>query len=781
MAPPSDPQPNDGGPLFTGRIIGHRDGFGFLKPDAGGDDVFIPPREMLKAMHGDRVQARVVGTDRRGRPEAVIVEVLELGNRCLVGRLVHERNLVMVAPEDQRIKHDIIIASGEAGKAQPGEVVMVEILEPPTRYTPPMGRVVEILGNIEDPGMEVQIAVRKFDVPHRFSAQAAQLAKKLPAEVRPADVRGRVDLRDVPLVTIDGEDARDFDDAVYAEPYGRGGWRLLVAIADVSHYVKAGDAIDRDAYQRATSVYFPREVIPMLPESLSNGLCSLNPAVDRLCMVCDMVISATGTVKAYQFYEAVMHSAARLTYDMAWSALANPLGPEARQLGPLNPCLEHLRGVYETLLGHRHQRGAIELETVETAMQTDAQGRIVRILPRIRNEAHRIIEECMLAANTSAADFLLREKLEGLYRVHEGPTPERLNTLRDFLKTQGLRLGGGEAPQPSDYAQLAAQIRERPDARLLQTLLLRSMQQAIYTPDNSGHFGLAYSAYTHFTSPIRRYPDLLVHRAIKARLHGKRFVPEFGQDPTPSPLAVGMSQEDTIHERWRVLGDHCSAAERRADEASRDVEAWLKCQFMKDRVGEQFEGTITGVAPFGVFVTLDTLYVEGLIHVSELGTEYFQHNEVTHELRGERTGRRFRLYDSIRVLVSRVDLDARRIEFRLVLSGAPRSVKKSRQAESNEDVAMADVGLVGAELEFPAAKTSQPAKSPKARSAKVKSTAAKSMASKSTKGKPATDKSATAKSAKAKAVKPKAAKSAKPAKASRKGKSNAKRRSGAGA
>lgn len=778
LAQPSETPPNDGGPLFTGRIIGHRDGFGFLKPDAGGDDVFVPPREMLKAMHGDRVQARVVGTDRRGRPEAVIVEVIELGNRCLVGRLVHERNLVMVAPEDQRIKHDIIIANGEAGSAQPGEVVMVEILEPPTRYTPPMGRVVEILGNIEDPGMEVQIAVRKFDVPHRFSPEAAKLAKKLPAEVRPADIRGRIDLRDVPLVTIDGEDARDFDDAVYAEPHGRDGWRLLVAIADVSHYVKAGDAIDRDAHRRATSVYFPREVIPMLPESLSNGLCSLNPEVDRLCMVCDMVISASGTVKAYQFYEGVMHSAARLTYDMAWSALANPLGPEARKLGPLYASLEHLRGVYETLLGHRHQRGAIELETVETAMQTDAQGRIVRILPRIRNEAHRIIEECMLAANTSAADFLLREKLEGLYRVHEGPTPERLNTLRDFLKTQGLRLGGGEEPQPSDYAQLAAQIRERPDARLLQTLLLRSMQQAIYTPDNSGHFGLAYPAYTHFTSPIRRYPDLLVHRAIKARLHGKRFVPEAAEGLGAPAAGQAMSQEDTIHERWRMLGDHCSAAERRADEASRDVEAWLKCQFMKDRVGEQFEGTVTGVAPFGVFITLDTLYVEGLIHVSELGTEYFQHNEVTHELRGERTGRRFRLYDSIRVLVSRVDLDARRIEFRLVLSGAPRTVKKSRQADLPE--AQAEVFDDNATPESLAgfakpSKAGKPGRSTlgagAGKATKTSKSSKASKTSKASKGAKAGKPSAKAASKAAQKIAPKAGKKSS-------GKSNAKRRAG---
>ena len=660
---------------FTGKLMGHRDGFGFIRPEAGGDDVFVSPREMLKAMHGDRVIAKVTGEDRKGRPEATIIEVLEHTVDRLVGRLVHERGIILVVPEDQRIKHDIIVSPGDTGGAQPGQVVMIEIIDPPTRYTPPIGRVVEVLGSLDDPGMEVEIAVRKFDVPHQFSAPAQALAKRLPDSVRTTDVRGRVDLRDLDFMTIDGEDARDFDDAVYAVSEGKRGWRLLVAIADVSHYVKSADALDRDAFERATSVYFPRRVLPMLPENLSNGLCSLNPHVERLALVCDMVIGNDGVVKAYQFYDAVIESSARLTYTQAWEALSNPVGPAARVLGARFQVLETLQSVFRTLLAQRETRGAIELETIETFIRTDEQGRIASIEPRQRNDAHRLIEECMLVANTCAADFLIRSKREGLYRVHEGPTPERLKSLRDFLKLQGLRLGGGEDPQPSDYARLSREIRQRPDARLLQTLLLRSMQQAIYSPDNAGHFGLAYPAYTHFTSPIRRYPDLMVHRVIKSILANKRYEPPYGD--------VVEGQKSSSLERWRVIGDHCSAAERRADEASRDVEAWLKCQFMKGRVGEQLSGTITGIAPFGLFITLDALYVEGMIHISELGAEYFHHNEVAHELRGERTGRRFRLYDALTVLVSRVDLDARRIEFRLVPSQV-RAVKRGKAPAPEE-------------------------------------------------------------------------------------------------
>ena len=693
--------------LVAGRVVGHRDGFGFLVPDAGGPDLFLPPREMQKVMHGDRVLAKRTGFDNRGKPEGSIVEVTDRGHRQLVGRLVLERGVTVVVPEDQRIKHDILIAPGDAAKAQPGQVVSVEIVQPPNGHTPPLGRVVEVLGDIDDPGMEIEIAVRKYGVPHEFSEPALAQAARLPAQVRAADLKRRVDLRDVPLVTIDGEDARDFDDAVYCEPLetsGRraGGWRLLVAIADVAHYVQHGDPIDRDAIERSTSVYFPRRVIPMLPEKLSNGLCSLNPAVDRLVLVADMVVTARGQVKAYQFYEAVMHSAARLTYDEVWAVLSGRDPAAARARAPLVPRLQNLYDLFRALVKARGVRGAMEFESVETKIVCDAAGRIEKIVPRTRNDAHKLIEECMLAANTCAADFVARSRHPALYRIHEGPTPERLALLREFLQGAGLTLGGGEDPSPADYAALAVQIAPRPDAALMQTMLLRSMQQAIYSPYNVGHFGLSYEAYAHFTSPIRRYPDLLTHRVIKSLLRGERYAPPApgadavvpsrpaprgrkGVPAAPSAKAVARAEDRAAErsrmsgaqrdelDRWETLGLVCSGNERRADDASRDVEAWLKCQYMRERVGEQFRGRVTGVAPFGLFVTLNELFVEGMVHVSELGSDYFQYIEAAHELRGERTGRRFRLTDELDVQVSRVDLEARRIEFRMVRGETPRA------------------------------------------------------------------------------------------------------------
>ncbi|MCD8518060.1 MAG: ribonuclease R [Burkholderiaceae bacterium] len=667
--------------FIAGKVLGHRDGFGFLQRDDGLQDVFLSPREMLKVLHGDRVLVKITG-DYRGKPDGTIVEVLERRTNRLVGRFLNERGVSIVVPEDQRIKHDVLIPPSDTAGAQHGQVVTVEILEQPTRHTQPLGRVAEILGEIDDPGMEIEIAVRKFDVPVDFSDQAQRLCDKLPDEVRRQDLKGRVDLRDVPLITIDGEDARDFDDAVYCEPVDLGearkrpGWRLLVAIADVSHYVKDGDALDDDARERGTSVYFPRRVIPMLPTKLSNGLCSLNPHVDRLALVCDMVIAASGAkageVVAYQFYNAVMHSHARTTYTQVWEALQQPTGPVAKQLGPILPQLQNLHELFGLLADARKRRGAIDFDTVETKIVCNELGRIERIVGLVRNDAHRLIEECMLAANTCAADFMRRSKHLGLFRIHEGPTPEKLQSLRTFLKTLGLDLAGGDDPQASHYAALVDKARNRPDFDLLQSMCLRSMQQAIYSPDNVGHFGLSYPEYTHFTSPIRRYPDLLTHRVIKALLAKDRYLPA-----APDHVVVpGMTRKEYEHDLWEKLGILLSARERRADDASRDVEAWLKCWFVKERVGEVFSGRITGVASFGIFVTLDTLHVEGMVHVSELGTEYFQFNEAMHELRGERTGMRYRLTDSVQVQVARVDLEARRIEFRLVAGTSFASLKR---------------------------------------------------------------------------------------------------------
>ncbi|KWZ46225.1 ribonuclease R [Burkholderia savannae] len=685
--------------FVAGRVQGHRDGYGFVIRDDGQDDLFLPNAEMQKVMHNDRVLARIVGYDRRGRPEGHVVEVTERANKRVIGRLLNENGALIVAPEDKRISHDILVTQN-VKKAKVGQVVVVELTDFPSRHSQPLGRVVEVLGDIDDPGMEIEIAVRKYGVPHEFGAHALGEAAALPDKVRPADLRYRVDLRDVPLVTIDGEDARDFDDAVYCEPVavGRGeGFRLIVAIADVSYYVQPGSPLDGDAVERSTSVYFPRRVIPMLPEKLSNGLCSLNPQVDRCVLACDMIINARGDIKAYQFYPAVIHSAARLTYTEVAAVLANTKGPEAARRAELMPHLQNLYGVYKALFAARQKRGAIDFDTTETYIVCNAQGKIEQILPRQRNDAHRLIEECMLAANVCAADFLKRNKHPGLYRVHAGPTPEKLENLRAFLRDMGLTLGGGDTPHASDYAALMAHIRDRPDAQMLQPMLLRSMQQAVYSPDNIGHFGLAYDAYAHFTSPIRRYPDLLTHRAIYAILSGKKYTPKSPEgvelNTALSPRARAMQREDDEARGrarsntaiWEELGLHCSSNERRADEASRDVEAWLKCYFMRDKLGEEYGGMVNGVTSFGIFVQLDALFIEGLVHVTELGADYFQYDEVKNELRGERTGIRYRLSDRVRVQVSRVDLDARKIDFRLVRETpvkAPRSAASAAAAEA---------------------------------------------------------------------------------------------------
>ena len=669
--------------FVAGKVSAHRDGFGFVIPDEPGEDLFLSDKEMQKVLHGDRVLAKVTGVDRRGRQEGTIVEVVSRANTHVIGRLLNENGVWIVAPEDKRIGQDILVA-GTPGKAKAGQIVSVELSEQPSRFQQPVGKVVEVLGDLDDPGMEIEIAVRKFGVPHIFSAAALKSAAKLPGEVREADLEDRVDLRDVPLVTIDGEDARDFDDAVYCEPVVVGKancFRLIVAIADVSHYVKPNDALDVDALERSTSVYFPRRVIPMLPEKLSNGLCSLNPAVDRLTLVCDAVISDKGEIKAYQFYPAVIHSAARLTYNEVADILGNTAGPEAARRPAIVPHLLNLYDVYHALHKARQERGAIDFETTETYIVCNAMGKIEKIIPRTRNDAHKVIEECMLAANVCAADLLIRHKHPGTYRIHASPTKEKLTQVRTFLKQVGLNLEGGDKPSAGDYAAMMRQIKDRPDAQLLQTMLLRSMQQAVYSPDNIGHFGLAYEAYAHFTSPIRRYPDLLTHRAIKAILLGKKYEPKgielAGLNSNVSNAtrkqqakdkAAGTQKNEKDLTIWDALGVHCSANERRADEASRDVEAWLKCYFIKDKLGEEFTGVVAGVTTFGIFVQLDALFVEGLVHITELGTDFFQYDDARHELRGERTGKRYQLTDRVTVQVARVDLEARKID--LVLAGS---------------------------------------------------------------------------------------------------------------
>ena len=644
--------------LAIGTVQGHADGFGFLVPDDGGDDYYLSAREMHKALHGDRVAVRRSGTDRRGRPEAEIVEILKRANREVVGRLHEERGIYFVVAENRRISQDLLVAPSDLGGASAGQVVVAEILEQPSANREAIARVKEVLGDATDSGIEIEIALRKHELPFEFSKEAQHLAQRLPREVRAADRKGRVDLTTLPLVTIDGETAKDFDDAVFCERSGKG-FRLVVAIADVSHYVRDGDAIDVEARERGTSIYFPRRVIPMLPEELSNELCSLKADVDRLCMVCELQVTAQGAITHYEFYPAVMHSRARLTYTQVWEWLSAPASAKSEEAKALLPHMQNLYSLYHAFAGARAKRGAIDFDTVELALEFDDLGKITRIVPAPRNDAHKLIEECMLAANVCTAEFLAKHEHPGLYRVHEGPPPDKLTALRDFLKTSALQLGGGRSPTTSDYARLLDQIRDRPDFALLQTVLLRSLSQAQYRPDNEGHFGLAYDAYTHFTSPIRRYPDLVVHRAVKAILAGKRYTP------------AAMS--------WQELGTHTSFTERRADDASRDVTNWLKCHFMQDKIGEEFDGTISGVTSFGVFVTLDALNIDGLVHITELGRDYFHYDAVRHALIGERGGRVFQLAGRIRVRVARVDMEQTKIDFALA-EETPQGLSSARKA-----------------------------------------------------------------------------------------------------
>jgi ribonuclease R len=673
---------------------------------------------MRAVLHKDRVKVRIVRSDRKGRPEGRVVEIVERSTQPIIGRLLQESGVWLVAPEDKRYGQDILIPKGATSVAKPGQVVVVELVEPPALFGQPVGRIKEVLGEVDDPGMEIEIAVRKYSVPHEFSQACVALARTLPDSVRLGDRANRVDLTDIPLVTIDGEDARDFDDAVYCEPFSKGrgrnavkGWRLLVAIADVSHYVETGSAIDVDAYDRATSVYFPRRVIPMLPEKLSNGLCSLNPEVERLCMVCDMFVTEDGEVSAYQFYPAVMWSHARFTYTEVAAILGNTKGPEAVKRKDRVNDLLNLHGVFQALLKSRQKRGAVDFETTETQIVCDENGRIEKIVPRTRNVAHRVIEEAMLAANVCSADFIAQSKHPGLFRVHEGPTPEKKEILRNYLKAIGLGMTISDDPSPGEFQAIAVATKDRPDAQQIHSMLLRSMQQAIYTPINSGHFGLAFDAYTHFTSPIRRYPDLLVHRVIKSILSGTRYqlptLPMPGEahaklsrrlekglaskvkDPTEKPRkasAEGLA--------WQAAGLHCSANERRADEASRDVEAWLKCKYMREHLGEEYGGVVTSATSFGLFVTLDAMYVEGLVHITELGGEYFRFDEARQELRGERTGTRYAIGTRVRIQVSRVDLDGRKIDFRLVNEnnglGGRSAGEKSGMRESKARAPFAD-------------------------------------------------------------------------------------------
>lgn len=713
--------------LVKCRVEAHKDGFGFAVPltPTGEGDFVLYERQMRGVMHGDIVTVRPTGIDRRGRREGTVLDVVERSQSKVVGRFYMDRGVAILEAEDKRLSQSIVLEPESVAqfKPQSGQVIVAEIETYPEAHRPAVAKLIEVLGDYADSGMEIEIAVRKHHLPHQFSEACVKAAKKIPDHVRKTDLKGRVDLRDLPLVTIDGETARDFDDAVFAEKVGRN-YRLVVAIADVSHYVRPDDGIDVDAQERSTSVYFPRRVIPMLPEKLSNGICSLNPDVERLCMVCDMVITYAGNIKEYRFYPAVMRSHARLTYNQVWDWISDG------QDHPFKQQIDTLYNLFKILQKKRFERGAVEFESVETQMVFDDNGKIDKIVPVVRNDAHKLIEECMLAANVCAAEFLLKNKHTALFRNHLGPTPEKLATLREQLGLLGLSLGGGDNPTPKDYAALAEQFKNRPDAELLQVMMLRSMQQAVYEPHCDGHFGLAYSAYAHFTSPIRRYPDLTVHRAIKAVLNGQTYQP---------------------NKTWQALGVHTSFCERRADDASRDVENWLKTYYMRDKVGEVFSGKISGMTSFGIFVTLDDIHIDGLVHISDLGEDYFNFRPEIMAIEGERSGVRFNMGDTVTVKVARADLDTSKIDLTLISGGSVGKKRGGRKAKPVSKPTAADKPVEKRKRKLSAKEIDEALAVPvKAKKSKVKSKPA-SKPAKTSKPKAASNKKAQAKTASVKA------------------------------
>ena len=660
--------------LFKGTVIGHREGFGFLQVDGKKDDLFIPNHQMQRVMHGDFVLAQPAGLDRRGRREVRIVGVLESRKKQIVGRFFLENGFSYVVPDDNRIGRDILVPNEHHNGARMGQVVVVELQERSASFNQPIGVITEILGDNMAKGMEVEIALRNHDIPHKFPSTVEKYVKKFTEEVPEEAKKGRVDLRNLPLVTIDGEDARDFDDAVYCEKHGKG-WKLWVAIADVSYYVRLRSALDVEAHNRGNSVYFPNRVVPMLPEILSNGLCSLNPQVDRLCMVCEMQISAKGKLTDYRFYEAVMNSHARLTYTKVAKMLEGDEELRARY-STLVPHLEELYKLYQALLGARHQRGAIDFETIETKFIFNAMGRIERIEPVVRNDAHKIIEECMILANIAAANFMEKHKEPALYRIHATPSEEKLTSFRTFLSEFGLTLEGGLKPTTKDYAALLEKVKERPDHELIQTMLLRSLSQAVYHADNIGHFGLALEEYAHFTSPIRRYPDLTLHRGIKYLL---------AKEQGAKRKTTDTGGYHYSFDEMDLLGNHCSMTERRADDATREVADWLKCEYMQDHVGGEFSGVISSVTGFGLFVRLDDLFIDGLVHISTLENDYYQFDAAKQRLIGENSGMQYRLGDKVRIKVEAVHLENKMVDLSLMGSERkPRRAGKTAKEKSKK-------------------------------------------------------------------------------------------------
>ena len=674
--------------VIKGRVTGHPEGFGFVVSPESRDDIFLSSRQMRQVFDGDEVLVRVAGYDRRGRAEGRLVEVVEHRTEQLVGRYFCESGVHLVRPDNPRISQDILIEPEATANAQSGQIVLVGISRQPSMRYQPMGKIIQVLGDHLDPGLEIEIALYNYSIPHVWPDEVAAQVAQIKEEVSSQDITRRTDLRHLPLVTIDGEDARDFDDAVYCQAVRNNGWRLYVAIADVAHYVPIGSALDREAYARGNSVYFPGEVVPMLPEKLSNGLCSLRPEVDRLCMVCEMRIAASGEITGFKFYEALMHSRARLTYTQVAAMVAQRGEADSsvrRQFSGVVPDIDTLHALYQALRDKREQRGAIDFDTFETRILFDQHKKIEQIVPSERTDAHRMIEECMLSANVCAAKLLGKSKLPVLYRVHDIPGEEKLSALREFLGELGLGLPGGDEPTPKDFQSVLNKLEDRPDATMIQSVILRSMMQAVYQPENIGHFGLNYEAYSHFTSPIRRYPDLLVHRAIKALLHSKKRVAHLKRSDAIQPAAI---EKNYPYQPVQIAeaGDHCSMTERRADEATRSVVNWLKCEYLLEHVGKEYAGVVTGVTGFGLFVELADIYIDGLVHITALPKDYYHHEPAHHRLVGERSGRVFRMGDPLRVRVARVDIDERKIDLDLTSERDREefSRRKKRKAQVSE-------------------------------------------------------------------------------------------------
>ena len=637
--------------LIKGRVIGHPDGYGFVVPDEGGKDLYLSGKEMRTVLNGDRVLVRQVSVDKQGKREGALVEILERANTQLVGRYYEEDGIAYVVPDNKRLSQDLLVPTKNRNQAKHGQYVVAKIVHQPEKHRQAIGEVLSIIGDGLDASMAVDIAIRSYDLPFEWTEDINGEISGLTEEVDSENISDRTDCRDIPFVTIDGEDARDFDDAVFCQKEGNdkgSGWRLLVAIADVSHYVKKQSALDDEARLRGTSVYFPDRVIPMLPEIISNGLCSLKPEVDRYSLVCELNIDAKGKVKRSSFFKGIIKSAARLTYTEMSAIVVEKDNDARKEREALVPHLDGLYQLYQLLYGERKKQGLINFSSLESRFEFNDKGHIEAIHTVERNEAHRLIEEMMLVANVAAGEFLEKHEIPTMYRIHETPKLEKLENVRSLLSQLGLSLGGGEEPTSKDYAKLMDVIGKRDDAQMLETVLLRSMPLASYSMVNEGHFGLGFPIYAHFTSPIRRYPDLMVHRGI-VHIIGGNTAATFSYSP----------------QQVLELAEHCSMTERRAEEASRDAVQRLKCAFMEDKVGETFSGMVSSVTSFGLFIVLDDIFIEGLIHISNLPVDYYHFDAITHTLRGERGGKVFKLGQKLNVLVTRVDLEERKIDFEL--------------------------------------------------------------------------------------------------------------------